>query len=856
MAEFGRWQWDDAGSWRDFGEELQAEMEVAFQRKDSSVEVSIPRAGRFRIDLARMVQVSLTSGLRGGLPGYERPVRRQARRIAAGYFILGEEDDMYVSDSALDQIEEQAVLETLACLLWRMIADPESLGFFSLRLQDDEFRDTLGQCDESVDFLVERGFQKMEEGGATFLLFMQEGTDVAGLQDALREVEARQGRLSRTNAVESNAVESAALPAASESNAVESNAVESNAVESNAVESNEVDLLARAAAEARADGAGGRAGKGAGNRRGDTRRAGKGKGKGKEGPRWRPKEPEGRAEPGAGAQPSVHGGEGAQARGYLLVLPSGEQVAAELEEDTLECLLKLAKQKSGLRLPALQVSRPKGELPPTGLAAAPSATLRQTVQLQPGDKLAVSDFESEFVSRLQSGLLRVQDLAGVAPLLDWGRPELLKLLTNRLRTLLGGPCASWCEAAGCEPEDELACGIALLRRLYGSQPMDARMEAFRRLLPETNGTKAVLKVDRARLVESAIIGLRTFSCQELRGAFSVEFLGETAEDHGGPRRDFFSHFGAQLCADLPVFWRRTPLHMLVPTTDLAAELTPKSVPDLEDVAGVYRACGRACGLALRHGDVIGDEFAEFFVHQVVRDKCVTLRELQRQLAESSGPDFRANSGLLKQTLSQSGLEGLTLSRELSGTSPVHTVELVPGGSTTPVTEENKKLWLELHLKNKLYDALQKAADAFREGLLDVVGGSRSTCPLFALLTPAEIVRLWAGSDVGPEGLRQWRDVAQVSGEVEQQAAWLWELLEEADDQFRGRVLKFSTGARRLGQEGMQRFEVQPYDGGDEQLPHAMTCGNMLQLPRYSSKDVLQRQLARVLTELGEGFGIV
>ncbi|CAK0874378.1 unnamed protein product [Prorocentrum cordatum] len=160
-------------------------------------------------------------------------------------------------------------------------------------------------------------------------------------------------------------------------------------------------------------------------------------------------------------------------------------------------------------------------------------------------------------------------------------------------------------------------------------------------------------------------------------------------------------------------------------------------------------------------------------------------------------------------------------------------------------------------RNKLYDALQKAADAFREGLLDIVGGSRATCPLFALLAPAEIVRLWAGRDVGPEGLRRWRAVAVVSGEVREQADWLWELLEEGGRPVprpRARVLH-----RRAPPQPGGLTEVRgpgPYDGGDEQLPHAMTCGNMLQLPRYSSKDVLRRQLAQVLTELGQGFGVV
>ncbi|CAK0874376.1 unnamed protein product [Prorocentrum cordatum] len=462
MAEFGRWQWDDAGSWRDFGEDrLQAEMEAAFQRKDKSAEVSIPNVGRFRIDIDRMVQVSLT----GRNPGYERPVRRQARRIAVGYFILGEEDDMYISDSAVDQIEDQAVLETLACLLQRMIADPESLGFFSLNLQDDEFRDTLGQCDESVDFLEEHGFQTMEENGATFLVFIQEGADVTGLCDALKEVQARQGRLARNqqpasvpaatsllesgatdsiaadsnvnavettpaepsaaessvvesnvvesnavepNAVESNVVESGAVesnvvrsggaePSVVESDAVESNAVESNAVGSNAVEPHvaepppdEVELLARAASEARADAAGGR------HRGAGTGRAGKGRGKAKH---RRPagQRPDGQSRSREAAE--------AGTEGYLLVLPSGERVAADLEEDTLECLLRSRGAACGC-LQCRSARRGGGRCPwAWPRPQAPRCGRPRSCSRATGSPSATSSPSS----RLQGGILRVQD---------------------------------------------------------------------------------------------------------------------------------------------------------------------------------------------------------------------------------------------------------------------------------------------------------------------------------------------------------------------------------------------------------------------------------------------------------------
>ncbi|CAE6950095.1 yciC [Symbiodinium sp. CCMP2592] len=172
------------------------------------------------------------------------------------------------------------------------------------------------------------------------------------------------------------------------------------------------------------------------------------------------------------------------------------------------------------------------------------------------------------------------------------------------------------------------------------------------------------------------------------------------------------------------------------------------------------------------------------------------------------------------------------------------VELVPGGHDVEVTEENKADWLRLHLHDKLYRSMQKAADSFRAGILDIWGGTRRTCPLLVLLTPAELVRIWAGSGVTDADVRRWKEVATVSDEVKTQAGWLWEILEEADEAYRSKVLKFTTGVHRIGYVGIQSFEVQPADGQDESLPRAMTCANMLQMPRYSSKDCLCKQLRK------------
>merc|ERR1712151_71520 len=121
-----------------------------------------------------------------------------------------------------------------------------------------------------------------------------------------------------------------------------------------------------------------------------------------------------------------------------------------------------------------------------------------------------------------------------------------------------------------------------------------------------------------------------------------------------------------------------------------------------------------------------------------------------------------------------------------------------------------------------------------------------------LLTPAELSRLWAGQSVGAEGVDRWKEVTKVSEEVSVQAEWFWEILHEADDDMRGKVLKFCTAAPRLGRAGLKHFEIQSAEGDDCSLPQAMTCGPLLQLPPYTSKEVMEERLSKA-SMLCEGF---
>ncbi len=49
--------------------------------------------------------------------------------------------------------------------------------------------------------------------------------------------------------------------------------------------------------------------------------------------------------------------------------------------------------------------------------------------------------------------------------------------------------------------------------------------------------------------------------------------------------------------------------------------------------------------------------------------------------------------------------------------------------------------------------------------------------------------------------------------------------------------------------------IQPTGGGDNYLPVAHTCFNVLDLPKYTNKDTLRRKLVQAIQQ-SEGFGLV
>ncbi len=186
-------------------------------------------------------------------------------------------------------------------------------------------------------------------------------------------------------------------------------------------------------------------------------------------------------------------------------------------------------------------------------------------------------------------------------------------------------------------------------------------------------------------------------------------------------------------------------------------------------------------------------------------------------------------------------------------------ELVPGGRQQPVTEGNKAEYVRLVCLQKMSRDCAVAVDMFIQGISTIIPYN-----LICMFLPEELEVLISGlSDVDVYDLRC--NTVYVGYEKNHLVVqWFWEILEGFPNARRRKFLQFCTGSSRVPPEGfaglrgnnqkLQKFNIHK-SGSELDLPRAHTCFNQLDLPEYSSKEVLQKKLILAITEGADRFAI-
>lgn len=185
------------------------------------------------------------------------------------------------------------------------------------------------------------------------------------------------------------------------------------------------------------------------------------------------------------------------------------------------------------------------------------------------------------------------------------------------------------------------------------------------------------------------------------------------------------------------------------------------------------------------------------------------------------------------------------------------VELVADGKSKPVTNENRREFVDRYIKHILDDAVSRQFEPFRRGFYMVCGGNA-----LGLLGPEELELIIRGSGE-PLDVHALKAVAVYEGfgptaaaEQDTVVRWFWGFFEKATPEQQRMLLSFITGSDRIPATGATNLIIKVACIGPDcdRFPVARTCFNQICLYRYKRRDKLETMLWRAVTE-SEGFGL-
>jgi len=326
-------------------------------------------------------------------------------------------------------------------------------------------------------------------------------------------------------------------------------------------------------------------------------------------------------------------------------------------------------------------------------------------------------------------------------------------------------------------------------------------------------------------------------------AFQVVFKGELVVGEAGPYRQFFADISRDLQNDrtlglfCPSVNNKERLgtardrFVIVPSTTSAQQL------QLFEFLGVLMGC------CVRTGTRLILDLPSFLWKPLVGQN-LRFEDLQSidypacemmKLVESAGLDLFEES----------------FENFCARLSDETIVDLKANGRFIPVTYENKAEFLEKLLQCRFQES-QKQCEAMRRGLSRLVPSG-----MLNLVTWKQLENWVCGKPlVDLELLKRHTRLSGGLEETSPRVQWFWEIVTEFSADERLRFIKFSWGQDRLPgndeefERTSTRLMLKPsmMEGNvDGRLPKADTCFFNLELPNYSSKEVMKRQLRFAIT---------
>ncbi|KAI9068310.1 hypothetical protein FKP32DRAFT_1587710 [Trametes sanguinea] len=353
-----------------------------------------------------------------------------------------------------------------------------------------------------------------------------------------------------------------------------------------------------------------------------------------------------------------------------------------------------------------------------------------------------------------------------------------------------------------------------------------------------------LNVRRQRVFEDSFQYLQRKTGDQIKyGKLSVRFYDEEGVDAGGVTREWFQILARQMFDPNYALFQPCAVDKLTYQPNRASWVNPEHL-------SFFKFVGRVIGKAIYDGRLLDAYFARSIYKQLL-GKPVDYKDV-----EWVDPEYY-NSLVWILENDPSPLD-LTFSVEADEFGVTKIVELKPGGASIPVTQENKKEFVQLSANYRLYSSIKDQIEALLAGFYEIIPKD-----LITIFNERELELLISGTpDIDVD---EWRSATEYNGYTSSDPVivWFWRALKSFTREERAKVLSFATGTSRVplggfvelqGVQGTQRFSIHKAYGDPDRLPQAHTCFNQIDLPQYSSYEMLRQQLLLAINEGGEGFG--
>uniref|UniRef100_A0A4W3K1W2 HECT-type E3 ubiquitin transferase n=1 Tax=Callorhinchus milii TaxID=7868 RepID=A0A4W3K1W2_CALMI len=378
---------------------------------------------------------------------------------------------------------------------------------------------------------------------------------------------------------------------------------------------------------------------------------------------------------------------------------------------------------------------------------------------------------------------------------------------------------------------------------------EAKLRNFYRKL-ETKGYgqgpgKLKLIIRRDHLLEDAFNQIMGCSRKDLqRHKLYVTFVGEEGLDYSGPSREFFFLVSREL------FNPYYGLFEYSANDTYTVQISPMSA-FVDNHHEWFRFSGRILGLALIHQYLLDAFFTRPFYKGLLRISC-DLSDL-----EYLDEEFHQSLQWMKDNDINDILDlTFTVNEEVFG--QITERELKPGGANIPVTEKNKKEYIERMVKWRIERGVVQQTESLVRGFYEVVDAR-----LVSVFDARELELVIAGT--AEIDISDWRNNTEYRGGYHDNhivIRWFWAAVERFNNEQRLRLLQFVTGTSSIpyegfaslrGSNGPRRFCIEKW-GKITSLPRAHTCFNRLDLPPYPSFSMLYEKMLTAVEETST-FGL-